>query len=192
MICTPFTGQTNEGGIVMKYTFEFKTNCVELYKQGKWPGTPEGITAGAFHKEIKDWVKVSDANGVQALKHKHHNKVWTSEEKYKLVAKVLAGNSFRSVALNAGINAGMLHVWVRKYKMDGYEGLATTRKGRSPKESPMKKPSKPSDLTESEREELIRLREENEYLRTEQAVIKKLIALRQEKAAKLKARDQQS
>ena len=55
-------------------------------------------------------------------------------------------------------------------------------------------------LTESEREELIRLRaeieyikSENEEIRAENEVIKKRIALRQEKeAARLKAKKQQS
>jgi transposase len=56
----------------------------------------------------------------------------------------------------------------------------------------MKKKSNPTPLNESEREELIRLREEAEYLRTELAVIKKLEALRIEKeAAQLKAKKQQ-
>ena len=50
----------------------------------------------------------------------------------------------------------------------------------------------PAPLTESEREELIRLRAENEYIKAENEVIKKEIALRQEKAAQLKAKKQQS
>ena len=58
---------------------------------------------------------------------------------------------------------------------------------------PMKKETKPVDLTPSEREELIRLRAETEYLRTENEAIKKSIALRHEKeAALLKAKKQQS
>jgi hypothetical protein len=59
----------------------------------------------------------------------------------------------------------------------------------TPKEPDMKKKIVPAELTPSEREELIRLRAENEYLRTENEVIKKRIALRQEKfAAQLKAK----
>ena len=51
----------------------------------------------------------------------------------------------------------------------------------------------PKPLNESEREELIRLREEVRYLRTARAVEKKLEALRREKyAAYLKAKKQQS
>ncbi len=51
----------------------------------------------------------------------------------------------------------------------------------------------PAPLSESEREELIRLRAENEYIKAENEVIKKEIALREEKqAALLKAKRQQS
>ena len=55
----------------------------------------------------------------------------------------------------------------------------------------MKTNLKPSELSESEREELIRLRAEVEYMRAENEVIKKEIALREEKhAALLKAKKQ--
>ena len=66
-------------------------------------------------------------------------------------------------------------------------------KGRPPKEPQMKKEIKPTPLTESEREELIRLRSEVEYIKAENEVIKKEIALRgEEEAARLKAKKQQS
>jgi hypothetical protein len=77
--------------------------------------------------------------------------------------------------------------------MEGYEGLTNKPKGRPPKEPrPMiKKKEVARELTESEREELIRLRAENEYLRAETAAIKKLMALRREKeAVRLKAKKQ--
>jgi hypothetical protein len=51
----------------------------------------------------------------------------------------------------------------------------------------------PRKLEESEYEELVRLRAENEYIKAEIEVIKKEIALREEKqAAQLKAKKQQS
>ena len=57
----------------------------------------------------------------------------------------------------------------------------------------MKKKVDPAPLTESEREELIRLRAEIEYWKAENAVIKKEIALREERmAAQLKAKKQRS
>ena len=53
----------------------------------------------------------------------------------------------------------------------------------------MKKKIEPAELTPSEREEMILLRAENERLRAEIAIVKKEIALREERgAAQLKAK----
>jgi transposase-like protein len=111
------------------------------------------------------------------------------------VAQVIAGRSNQEVALEAGINPGLLYQWVRKYKTMGYNGLVDRKKGRKPKDPEMKKSNdnNPRKLEESEYEELIRLRAEIEYIKAENAVIKKEIALREEReAARLKAKKQQS
>ena len=92
-------------------------------------------------------------------------------------------------AIATGIDRGLLYSWVRCYKMKWHQGLATQRKGRPPKESAMKKKAEPAELTPSEREEMIRLRAENERLKAEIAVVKKEIAFREERcAAQLKAK----
>ena len=177
----------------MRYSHEYKLNCIELYRQGKWPETPEGIKEDNFRIMIRRWARIEEFQGPEALHRKNHNKIWTPEKKLELISQVIAGKSNQSVALSAGIDSGMLYRWVRKYKTLGYNGLVDTQKGRPPKEPQMKKNTKPVPLTESEREELIRLRAENEYIKAENEVIKKRIALRQEKwAAQLKAKKQQS
>ena len=57
----------------------------------------------------------------------------------------------------------------------------------------MKKDNLQIELATSEREELVRLRAETEYLRAENEAIKKSIALRQEKeAVRLKAKKHQA
>ena len=173
----------------MKYSYEYKKQCVELYRQGKWPETPDGVKEKRFHDTVRIWVRIENACGTEALQHKNQNKVWTAEEKYELVAKVLAGASNIETAIAAGINKGLLYSWVRCYTMKGYQGLVTQRKGRPPKEPDMKKQIVSAELTPSEREEMIRLRAENERLRAEIAVVKKEIALREERcAAQLKAK----
>ena len=76
----------------------------------------------------------------------------------------------------------------------GYNGLTEVKKGRPQKNPSMKKVNynNPRKIEESEYEELIRLRAENEYIKAEIEVIKKEIALREEKAAALlKAKKQQ-
>ena len=176
------------GGIFMKYSYEYKKNCIELYRQGKWPETPDGIKQENFRISVRRWSRREKSCGTESLQ-KNQKKMWSADEKYELIAKVLAGVSITESAISAGVEPSLLSQWVRCYKMKGYQGLAAQRKGRPPKEPDMKKKIVPAELTPSEREELIRLRAENEYLRTENEVIKKRIALRQEKfAAQLKAK----
>ena len=178
----------------MRYSYEFKRKCVEMYYRGEYPDTPDGIGTKRFHQKVREWVRIEESCGPDALQHKNQNKEWTPEERYALVAQVLAGESIRSVAFSAGINNGLLYQWVRKYKIYGYNGLIL-KKGRKSKYPDMKKVGtrKPPKPNESEYEELIRLRAENEYMKAEIEVIKKEIALREEKdAARLKAKKQQS
>ena len=137
----------------MKYSYEYKRMCVELYRQGKWPETPEGIQQRDFRKMIRSWVRMEDSCGPEALRHKSQNKEWTAEQRYELVARVLAGSSVKETAFSAGINDSQLHQWVKRYKIEGYQGLTTLRKGRAPKEPQMKKKIEPAELTPSEREE---------------------------------------
>lgn len=177
----------------MKYSYEYKRMCVELYRHGKWAETPEGIQKESFRKTIREWARTENSCGAEALQHKKQNKEWTAEQRYELVAQVLAGRSIKETACSSGINSGQLYQWVKRYKIEGYQGLVTQRKGRPPKEPQMKKKAEPAELTPSEREEMIRLKAKIEYLEAENAVIKKEIALREEKwAAQLKAKKQRS
>ena len=137
----------------MKYSYEYKRMCVELYRQGKWPETPEGAAERTFRSNIRKWVRMENSGGPEALQHKNQNKEWTAEQRYELVARVLAGSSVKETAFSAGIDSGQLHQWVKRYKIEGYQGLTTLRKGRPPKEPRMKKKIEPAELTPSEREE---------------------------------------
>ena len=192
----PLYWTTSKEGIFMRYSYEYKRKCIEMYREGKWPETPEGIKdQERFRGKIREWVRMEEANGPDVLKHKGQNKKWKPEERLELVSKVLAGASVMSVAIDAGIEDGLLYQWVRKYKNEGYNGLVNLKKGRPPKEPQMKKLNydNPRKLNESEYEELVRLRAENVYIKAEIEVIKKEIALREEKeAAQLKAKKQRS
>lgn len=181
----------------MRYSYDFKRKAVEMYRNGQWPETPNGIKEQNFRSMIRRWVRIEDANGPEALQHQNSNKIWKPEQKLELVSAVLAGRSIQDVAFSVGINGGMLYNWIQKYKTEGYNGLVDMKKGRLPKEPPMKLKkvniNNPRPLVESELEELIRLRAENEYIKAENEVIKKEIALREEKeVARLKAKKQQS
>mgnify|MGYP001677542209 FL=1 len=189
-----------KGVFFMRYSYEFKVKCVEMYERGEYPDTPNGITTRKFRDTIRKWKRMVDSLGVGALQHKTKNKKWDPEEKLVLVSKILVGYSYNSVALENRINYRILYNWVQKYKEKGYNGLVDEKKGRPRKVPIMKENSSPKPLKESEREELIRLRAENKFIKmeienikAEKEIIKKLIALRREKwAVQLKAKKQQS
>lgn len=62
-----------------------------------------------FHNTIRIWVRIEDACGPEALQHQNQNKIWTAEEKYELVAKILAGASVTATAIASGIATGLLY-----------------------------------------------------------------------------------
>ena len=124
----------------MKYSWEYKLQCVENYRTGKEIIYPSGISRARFRNKITVWVRLYDLHGIDGLKHRQFNRVWSKEERFELVARVMAGESCMSVAMEAGISDGQLYQWVRKYKLEGYDGLELRKQGRPCKEpKPMKK-----------------------------------------------------
>ncbi len=160
----------------MKYSYEYKRRCVELYQSGEWPETPDDVkNREDFRKMIRMWVRIENENGPEALRHKEINKQWQPDEKLELVSKVLAGKSIKSVAVETGINYGVLYQWIRRYKESGYNGLVNQKRGRHSNNLDMKKrnDNRLPKVEETEHEELIRLRAENEYIKAEIEVQKK-------------------
>ena len=175
----------------MRYSWEFKLECVSKYKNGRFIIVPEKVKSReSFLAHVREWAKSYDELGIDGLKHSLTNKDWTPEQRFELVAKVLAGNSITSVALNAHINSGQLYQWVRRYNEKGMDGLQC-KKGRPTKQIVMKKKVKKTKLSVSEQEELKLLRERNEYLEMENEYLKKLDALvSKREAAEAKAKKQ--
>ena len=193
MICTPFTGQTSKGGILMSFSYEFKMACVKALKQGVYLDTPEGISKASFKSLVRKWRRLEELHGPEAFMHNKSRLQWTTDQKMALIARVFSGESVNSVAESVCIHSSTLHRWVRQYNAEGYNELVTNRFKMTSKENSMKKVTNQTPLSDSEREELLRLREEVAYFKAENAVIKKEIALREKKqAALLKAKKQRS
>ena len=102
----------------MKYSYEYKKNCIELYRQGKWPETPDGIKQENFRISVRRWSRREKSCGAESLQ-KNPKKMWSADEKYELIAKVLAGVSITESAISAGVEPSLLSQWVRCYKRKG-------------------------------------------------------------------------
>ena len=74
----------------MRYSYEFKLMCVDLYHSGSYPDIPEGANPDTLKRHIREWSGLVDLHGPEVLKHKVFNKVWTPEEKLELVLMVIA------------------------------------------------------------------------------------------------------
>ena len=58
----------------MRYSYEFKRKCVEMYYRGEYPDTSEGISTERFHNKVREWVRIEESCGPDALRHKKQNK----------------------------------------------------------------------------------------------------------------------
>lgn len=177
----------------MKYTLEFKLECINKYKNRIHIDVPFNCKSShrGFMHRVRNWVKTYDKFGIDGLKHNIFNHQWTAEERYKIVAQTLTGKPLIQVALENGINEGQLYQWVKRYREKGMQGLEL-RKGRKPKVPDMPKKKKVK-LAPSEKEELELLRARNEYLEAENIYLKKLDALvTKREAAHPKAKKQKS
>jgi len=160
----------------MKYTLEFKLECIEKHKNGIRIDLPKGLRSRkSFMCHVRAWTKAYEDLGIEGLMRRNGNRDWTADERLALVAKVLAGRSISDVANEAHINSGQLYQWLRRYREGGMEGLEL-RRGKPPKVPIMPKRKK-NKLAPTEKEELELLRARNEYLEAENLYLKKLDAL---------------
>lgn len=177
-----------------KYSYEFKIMCVDLYRQNRELPTPDTTTRNNFRGTVSYWSRLVEANGIEVLKPSVKYKFWDPKEELFLVNQVLSGKNMSQVAIENGLTKSQVKRCVQIYETEGYIGLVKHTRKKPVKEPRMNSKNRKNvdPLTMSEREELKFLREENERIKAENAIIKKLTALRREKwESCLKAKRQQ-
>ena len=175
-----------------KYTKEFKIKLVMEYLSGETGGLRKVADKYNIPKgTIENWIDKYNLGGFDNLSKKLKNKKFTSEFKLSVIQyRQINNTSLRETAEHFNlVNGSMVYRWEKAYQERGLSGLEDNR-GRPKKDMTKsnKKPKNNTPINESEREELIRLREENRLLKMKIIYEKKLQALLLEEEAEARKR----
>ena len=163
----------------MRWTKEEKLKMVLEYKKDGLTPIVKGCTKKTLRGHIRKWAKVYELYGENGLEHRIRR--WTIEDKINAVQRILDGESYCGVAHSLGMSIEtQVLTWHRKYLELGWDGLKLDGRGRKRKMG--NKPIKPSK-SKSQAEEIVELRKRLEYLEAENAYLKKLAALVQQRKA---------
>ncbi len=166
----------------MKYSKDFKLECIRKRKEGIHIDTPPGFKdRDYFLGQVRKWSRIYESLGEAGLE--HGKPTLDTGQRLELIRRVENGESYKSVALSAGIGDDLLIKWHKIYMEDGVDGLQSLKRGRKPMENKKADSAKKKD-SDKTREELL---EELQYVKAENEYLKKLSALVQER----KAREQQ-
>jgi transposase len=166
-----------------KHSVAFKLSVVAFYQKGERSAREVGGHFGVDHATVRKWVASYEAHGAAGLatKFSHYDAAF----KLSVLQRMWEdGLSYRQTAALFNIrNRSCLPDWERRYKTGGIDALNSRRKGR-PRSMPEPPVAKNPDASRSDdqksREELLA---ELNYLRMENAFLKKLEALTQEQPA---------
>ena len=155
----------------MRFTKEFKLECVRKYKAGEQINDPGGCKHKTFVDTVRRWARIYDSVGEVGLEHKKPKRTW--QDKMNMIQRVLNGESIQETALSNGIQSDLLSKWYKIYQESGIDGLKLDRRGGHRKMAKKPKTSNEPKTKEELEKELEYLRAENEYLKKLNALVQK-------------------
>ncbi|HHQ6559491.1 TPA: IS3 family transposase [Serratia fonticola] len=165
---------------MMKYSLQFKLDAVRHYLAGLGSQKQTAKTFSIAHVQLRRWIAAYQHHGEQGLRvgRKPH---YTPDFRLSVVEFALSNPlSSATVAAKFDIPCYLtVERWIKLYRENGAEALNLNKRSRQMRQHP-KTPhadKSPDELTPEE------MREEIEFLRAQNAYIKKLRALMQQKEA---------
>ena len=167
----------------MKYSKEFKLECIQRYKNGDHIEDPPEVKHSNFCDQVRKWTKIYDSLGEVGLE--HGRPTLDINQRIELINRVESGESYTSVALSAGIHDDLLIKWHKIYQEKGIDGLKLLKRGRKSSMAKQNKEVVKKDPKDMTRDELIEALEmatiEVEYLKKLSALVQKRKAQEQKK-----------
>lgn len=168
-------------GRKVKYTYEFKLRCVKQVLINHQTVEDVSKLYGCHHTTLHDWIRFYEKYGKKALLPRE-TKVYSIPFKLKVLGAIDKDSlSLSQACLEFNISTkSVIMKWQRNYKKDGILGLNNKPRGK-PKSMEFKRTKKKSNKPLTREEELLL---ENESLRAELDLLKKLQALIQQEQNK--------
>lgn len=181
----------------MKLSYEDRKEIIRLYFDKSMGYGSIAKKYGSSPTTIRRIIDLYKTYGEESLKRKQYT-TYSPEFKYEVISKFLNGESKTMLSTEYNISTSRINSWLEKYNELGYDGLKDKRKGRPPK---MKKKEEvieeAKNIEETEdieikdidlnsldpkvKEYILSQQKEIEYIRTENAILKKYQALVQQK-----------
>ena len=156
----------------MRYSKEYKLECIKKHKNGEHILDPGGCTHKTFHDKVRHWVRISDKLGEVGLDHKKLK--LTIDDKIEICNRVSNGETMTEVAISYGREESNISKLYKNYLQYGIDGLKSNKKkGRPPT---MKE--KETDINNlSDKDKIKELEKKIELQQIEIEYLKKLRAL---------------
>ena len=163
-----------------KHSLSEKKRVIQDYQSG-YGSTTISRKRKIAKSLVSKWIHAYQAHGLKGLEKQPRMTVSAAIKQQAVLAVLEECLPCETVALKYRVSASAIYSWSERVKEHGYASLLTIKQGRPT--THMGRPTKKQPETELEK-----LQEEVRYLRAENAFLKKLKALEEERIAPKSAR----